>query len=187
MENNVVELKFDRVNEYFEKFKKEYDADYERNKTSRTRTVIPYHMLIRPAVASGMGLIVVFMVHYGFSDIPKINSNDILGALSHMIEILSSWVIPAAALAFIAAFLINIFKVMANSYEITDEYTKTEYYHKIKSRMLNKLRTELHDSITEGMLVFDTTGMIVSPNLSTNENKKIFNEAERRLKEWKTV
>ena len=34
MENNLVELKFDRVNEYFEKFKKEYDAEYERNKTS---------------------------------------------------------------------------------------------------------------------------------------------------------
>lgn len=42
-------------------------------------------------------------------------------------------------------------------------------------------------NITESMLVFDTTGMIVSPNLSTNENKKIFSEAERRLKEWKTV
>lgn len=66
MENNVVELKFDRVNEYFEKFKKEYDAEYERNKTSGTRTIVPYHMLIRPAVASGMGLIVVFMAHYGF-------------------------------------------------------------------------------------------------------------------------
>jgi hypothetical protein len=45
MENNVVELKFDRVNEYFEKFKKEYDAEYERNKTSGTRTIVPYHML----------------------------------------------------------------------------------------------------------------------------------------------
>ena len=54
MENNVVELKFDRVNEYFEKFKKEYDAEYERNKTSGTRTIVPYHMLIRPVVASGM-------------------------------------------------------------------------------------------------------------------------------------
>jgi hypothetical protein len=187
MENNVVELKFDRVNEYFEKFKKEYDAEYERNKTSGTRTIVPYHMLIRPAVASGMGLIVVFMAHYGFSNIPKINSNDISGSLSHMIEILSSWVIPAMALVLIASFLINFVRMMAHSYETTIEYTKNEYYRKIKSRMLNKLRTELHDSITESMLVFDTTGMIVSPNLSTNENKKIFSEAERRLKEWKTV
>lgn len=79
MANNVVELKFDRVNEYFDKFKTEYESEYERNKTSGTRTVVPYHMLIRPAVASGMGLIVVFMAYYGFSGIPKINSNDISG------------------------------------------------------------------------------------------------------------
>lgn len=104
-----------------------------------------------------------------------------------MIEILSSWVIPAMILVLIASFLINFVRMMAHSYETTIEYTKNEYYRKIKSRMLNKLRTELHDSITESMLVFDTTGMIVSPNLSKNENKKIFSEAERRLKEWKTV
>ena len=181
MKNNVVELKFDRVNEYFEKFKKEYDSEYERNKTSGTRTIVPYHMLIRPAVSSGMGLIVVFMAHYGFSNIPKINSNNISGSLSHMIEILSSWVIPAMALVLMASFLINFVRMMTHSYETTIEYTKNEYYRKIKSRMLNKLRTELHDSITESMLVFDTTGMIVSPNLSTNESRKIFGEAEKRL------
>lgn len=146
MENNLVELKFDRVNEYFEKFKKEYDAEYERNKTSGTRTIVPYHMLIRPAVASGMGLIVIFM-----------------------------------ALLLIASFLVNFVRMMAHSYETTIEYTKNEYYRKIKSRMLNKLRTELHDSITENMLIFAKNGLIIGPNLNSNENKKIFGEAERRL------
>lgn len=183
MENNVVELKFDRVNEYFEKFKKEYDDEYERNKTSGTRTIVPYHMLIRPAVASGMGLIVVFMAHYGFSGIPKIKSNDISGALSHMIEILSSWVIPAMALVLIASFLVNFVRMMVHSYETTIEYTKNEYYRKIKSRMLNKLRTELHDSITEDMLIFDKTGLIIGPDLSKKENKKVFSEAERKLEQ----
>ena len=181
MENNLVELKFDRVNEYFEKFKKEYDAEYERNKTSGTRTIVPYHMLIRPAVASGIGLIVVFMAHYGFSNIPKINSNDISGSLSHMIEILSSWVMPAVVLFFIAVFLITIVRVMVNSYEITDEYTKTEYYHKIKPRMLDKLRAELHNSITENMLIFAKNGLIIGPDLNSNESRKIFGEAEKRL------
>lgn len=32
MENNLVELKYDKVNEYFEKFKKKYTNDYEENK-----------------------------------------------------------------------------------------------------------------------------------------------------------
>jgi hypothetical protein len=88
---------------------------------------------------------------------------------------------PAVVLFFIAVFLITIVRVMVNSYEITDEYTKTEYYHKIKPRMLEKLHAELHNSITENMLIFDTNGMIVAPNLSTNESRKIFSEAEKSL------
>lgn len=182
MENNVVKLKFDRVNEYFEKFKKEYDADYEANKEKGTRTVIPYHKLITPIVSSGIVLIAFFMANHVFSVLPKTNSNDISDSSSHMSEILSSWVMPAVVLFFIAVFLITIVRVMVNSYEITDEYTKTEYYHKIKPRMLDKLRTELDNSITESMLIFDTNGMIVAPNLSTNENKRIFGEIERNLK-----
>ena len=171
MENNVVELKFDRVNEYFEKFKKEYDADYEANKEKGTRTVIPYHMLITPTVSSGIILIAFFIANHAFSVLPKTNSNDIL----------SSWVMPAVVLFFIAVFLITIVRVMVNSYEITDEYTKTEYYHKIKPRMLEKLHAELHNSITENMLIFAKNGLAIGPNLNSNESKKIFSEAERRL------
>lgn len=85
------------------------------------------------------------------------------------------------ALVLIASFLINFVRMMVHSYETTIEYTKNEYYRKIKSRMLNKLRTELHDSITESMLIFDTNGMIVAPNLSTNESRKIFGVAEKSL------
>lgn len=98
-----------------------------------------------------------------------------------MIEILSSWVIPAMALVLIASFLINFVRMMAHSYEITDEYTKTEYYHKIKPRMLEKLHAELHNSITENMLIFAKNGLAIGPNLNSNESKKIFSEAERRL------
>lgn len=182
MENNLVELKYDKVNKYFEKFKKEYDAEYERNKTSGTRTIVPYHMLIRPAVASGMGLIVIFMAHYGFSDISKINSNDISGSLSHMIEILSSCVIPAMALVIIASFLINFVRMMVHSYETTIEYTKKEYYNKIKSIMIEQIQSELSNLITEDMLIFDKDSLIIAPNLNTNENIKLFKQIERELK-----
>lgn len=181
MENNLVELKFDRVNEYFEKFKKEYDADYEANKEKGTRTVIPYHKLITPTVSSGIVLIAFFIANHVSSVLPKTNSNDISDSSSHMSEILSSWVMPAVVLFFIAVFLITIVRVMVNSYEITDEYTKTEYYHKIKPRMLDKLRAELHNSITENMLIFDKNGLIIGPDLSKKENKRIFSEAERKL------
>lgn len=181
MENNLVELKFDRVNEYFEKFKKEYDADYEANKEKGTRTVIPYHKLITPTVSSGIVLIAFFIANHVSSVLPKTNSNDISDSSSHMSEILSSWVMPAVVLFFIAVFLITIVRVMVNSYEITDEYTKTEYYHKIKPRMLDKLRAELHNSITENMLIFAKNGLIIGPDLNSNESRKIFGEAEKRL------
>lgn len=183
MENNLVELKFDRVNEYFEKFKKEYDADYEANKEKGTRTVIPYHKLITPIVSSGIVLIAFFIANHVFSVLPKTNSNDISDSSSHMSEILSSWVMPAVVLFFIAVFLITIVRVMVNSYEITDEYTKIEYYHKIKPRMLDKLRAELDNSITENMLIFAKNGLIIGPDLSTNENKKVFSEEERKLEQ----
>lgn len=48
--------------------------------------------------------------------------------------------------------------------------------------MLNEIQTDLTTAITENMLIFDTNGLIVAPNLSTNENKKIFGEIERELK-----
>ena len=181
MENNLVELKFDRVNEYFEKFKKEYDADYEANKEKGTRTVIPYHKLITPTVSSGIVLIAIFIANHVFPVLHKTNSNDISDSSSHMIEILSSWVMPAVVLFFIAVFLITIVRVMVNSYEITDEYTKTEYYHKIKPRMLDKLRAELHNSITENMLIFAKNGLIIGPDLNSNESRKIFSKVERML------
>lgn len=47
--------------------------------------------------------------------------------------------------------------------------------------MLYYVRYNLSYSITENMLIFDKYGMIIGPNLSTNENKKVFSEAERRL------
>ena len=50
--------------------------------------------------------------------------------------------------------------------------------------MLDELRDKLLASITENMLIFDNDGLIVAPNLSTNENKKIFGEVERELKEY---
>jgi len=39
MENNLVELKYDKVNEYFEKFKKKYKEDYKNNMVKTTHYV----------------------------------------------------------------------------------------------------------------------------------------------------
>lgn len=45
MENNLVELKYDRVNDYFEKFKKKYKEEYRNNNTKGTRVRYNYTTL----------------------------------------------------------------------------------------------------------------------------------------------
>ena len=72
--------------------------------------------------------------------------------------------------------------MMSNSYEVPISYTKIDYYNKIKSRMLNEIQTDLSISITEDMLISDSNGLIIAPNLSNNGNKKIFGKVERELK-----
>ena len=46
MENNLVELKYDKVNEYFEKFKKKYTNDYEENKVRGVKIVRNYYSFV---------------------------------------------------------------------------------------------------------------------------------------------
>lgn len=183
MENNLVELKFDRVNEYFERFKKEYTDEYERNKTSGTRKEIPYYSIrdfvVRVVILSFMvGIIITTSLMIKELD-P--NTNNSQSPLVDLANTLQSWIVPVSLIVVLALLLYGVISLFSNSHEITIEYTKNEYYHKIKSKMLNKLHNELHNSITERMLIFDANGMIVAPNLSTNESRKIFGEAEKRL------
>ena len=116
------------------------------------------------------------------SDLPKTNSNDVAGTMYHMYEVLSSWVIPVIILVSLAHLLVTFIRMMSNSYEVPISYTKIDYYNKIKSRMLNEIQTDLNTSITEYMLISDSNGLIVAPNLSTNGYKKVFSEVERKLK-----
>ena len=181
MENNVIEFRYDKVNEYFEKFKQKYADDYKENKIKGTKIVKDYYSLILSPIFM-LGCVGIFYLDSNLS-----NTNISPTRLIDVHRLLITWALPTLAMISIALLMKSFVDFMSGGHEVGIEYTKNEYYRKIKSRMLNKLRTELHDSITESMLVFDTTGMIVSPNLSKNENKKIFREAERRLKEWKTV
>lgn len=182
MENNLVELKYDRINEYFENFKQKYTNNYEKNKTKGYRTVIPYHMLIDPTIMSVISVIAVYVTNTMLSDLPKTNSNDMSGAVYRMYEVVSSWIMPVIVLVSLSHLLVTFIRMMSNCYETPISYKKIDYYNKIKSRMLNEIQTDFNTLITENMLIFDTNGLIVAPNLSTNENKKIFGEIERELK-----
>lgn len=69
MENNLVELKLDRIDRYFEKFKTKYKSHYELNKTNKTHLVLPYQKLIMPTLFGFIGMITFLMTRMMYSQI----------------------------------------------------------------------------------------------------------------------
>ena len=173
MGNNLVELKYDKVNEYFEKFKQKYTNDYEKNKVRGTKIVRNYYSLVSSVIIISICPVILTF---------DFKLPDTVSKTLNFHTLITQWLVPTFLIVGVALLVKSMLEFVRGGHEVEIEYTKNEYYRKIKSRMLNKLRTELHDSITESMLIFDTNGMIVAPNLSTNENKRIFGEIERNLK-----
>lgn len=188
MENNLVELKYDKVNEYFEKFKQKY----KNNNVKRTYVGHNYTSLIiglfmalvplglalfmddimsaiRNSISTGTGTTV--QVDSNASAIPNISD-----------KLIHTWILPVILIIGMVYLLKGVIDFMKGGYEVEVTYTEKEYYAKIKPKMLDELRDKLYSSITDNMLIFDSNGLIVAPNLSTNGNKKIFGEIERELK-----
>lgn len=178
MENNLVELKYDRVNDYFEKFKKKYKEEYRNNKIKGTRVRHNYTTLF-PGV---FALFIVPSLLFLMNDLKPISTS--VSEVWKISQLVNTMITPIVLMVGLALLLLGFVNFMKSSYEIEVTYTKKEYYEKIKTIMLDELRDKLLASITENMLIFDNDGLIVAPNLSTNENKKIFGEVERELKEY---
>lgn len=193
MENNLVELNYDRVNEYFEKFKKKYKEDYKNNNIKRTYVGHNYTSLIIGLFMALLPLgFVLFMddimsaiknsISTGSSTTVQVDSN--ASAFSNISDkLIHTWILPVILIMGMVYLLKGVIDFMRSGHEVEVTYTEKEYYEKIKPRMLEELRDKLHSSIKENMLILDTNGLIIAPNLSTNENKKFFGEIERRLKE----
>lgn len=192
MENNLVELKYDRINEFFDKFKQKYKEEYKNNNVKRTYVARNYSSLIIGMIMSVIPVgIVLFMgeiktairnsIDTGSQATVKIDSStDILSNISD--KLIGTWILPVILIIGTTYLLKGVFDFMRSGHEVEVTYTEKEYYAKIKPRMLDELKDKLYSSITENMLIFDTNGLIIAPNLSTNGNKKIFGEIERNLK-----
>lgn len=183
MENNLVELKLDRIDRYFEKFKTKYKSHYELNKTNKTHLVLPYQKLIMPAFFGFIGMFTFLLTRVMYWQISNFSSSMTLPSFNKaailFLNILS-FVLLGVLSFLIVTYLIDFFK---NIHREAIEYTKKEYYNKIKNIMIKQIQSELSNLITEDMLIFDKYGMIIGPDLSTNENKKIFGEVERKLEQ----
>lgn len=175
MENNVIEFRYDKVNEYFEKFKQKYADDYKENKIKGTKIVKDYYSLILSSIFM-LGCVGIFYLDSNLS-----NTNISPTRLIDVHRLLITWALPTLAMISITFLMKSFVDFMSGGHEVGIEYTKKEYYTKIKSTMLNDLKMTLNNQITEAMLIFDKNGLIIAPNLSTNEAKKIYGEIEKRL------
>lgn len=189
MSNNVVELNHDRVNKFFEDMIIKYETDYENNKTiieeicvSNLKRVLEAILIIFIMIAFCGGLI------WFIESNPNYTKNRIT---DEFIKLIDGRVIRLLAtfVGIILLSLLNIsimksfLEIRSNSETriVTKTLSRKKYFNKIKADMLYYVRYNLSYSITENMLIFDKYGMIIGPNLSTNENKKVFSEAERKL------
>lgn len=189
MGNNLVELNHDRVNKFFEDMIIKYETDYENNKTiteeicvSNLRRVLEAILIIFIMIAFCGGLI------WFIESNPNYTKNRIT---DEFIKLIDGRVIRLLA-TFVGIILLGLLNIsiMKNFLGIrsngetrivTKTLSRKKYFNKIKADMLYYVRYNLSYSITENMLIFDKYGMIIGPNLSTNENKKVFSEAERKL------
>ena len=173
MGNNLVELKYDKVNEYFKKFKQKYTNDYEKNNVRGTKIVRNYYSLVSSVIIISICPVILTF---------DFKLPDTVSKTLNFHTLITQWLVPTFLIVGVALLVKSMLDFVRGGHEVEIEYTKKEYYTKVKSTMLNELKLALNNQITEAMLIFDTNGMIVAPNLSTNENKRIFGEIERNLK-----
>lgn len=189
MGNNLVELYHDRVNKFFEDMIIKYETDYENNKTiteeicvSNLRRVLEAILIIFIMIAFCGGLI------WFIESNPNYTKNRIT---DEFIKLIDGRVIRLLA-TFVGIILLGLLNISimksflgirsnGETRIVTKTLSRKKYFNKIKADMLYYVRYNLSYSITENMLIFDKYGMIIGPNLSTNENKKVFSEAERKL------
>lgn len=189
MGNNLVELNHDRVNKFFEDMIIKYETDYENNKTITEEICVSNLRRVLEAI-----LIIFIMIAFcgGIIWFIKSNPNYTKNRITdEFIKLIDGRVIRLLA-TFVGIILLGLLNIsimksflgMRSNSEtriVTKTLSRKKYFNKIKSDMLYYVRYNLSYSITENMLIFDKYGMIIGPNLSTNENKKVFSEAERRL------
>lgn len=190
MENCLIELKHDRVLKFFAETKKKYEEDYRKHSTEVEPSYIGYiiHHFIDGLIILSAVIGVIFTLHY------LISSSDILYKIFTDAKIVEqSTNENILYIAFVVTSLIPViyfwkrmlirivgpvtFRIPSRKIRVS----KRKYYSEIRKDMIYYVRYNLSYSITEDMLIFDKTGLIIGPDLSKKENKRIFSEAERKL------
>lgn len=191
MSNNLIELKYDRVNKFFDEMIIKYETDYENNKTttekiyvSNVRRVLESILIIFIMIAFCGGLI--WFIKSGSNYTKNEFTDEFIKVIDENVIPL---LVPAFGITFVGLINIRLMKLILGiksnneTRTITKTLSKKKYFAKIKAEMLYYVRCNLNYAIREDMFIFDKYGMIIGPDLSTNENKKVFSEAERKLEQ----
>ena len=189
MSNNLIEFKHDRVKRFFDEMIIKYETEYQNNKTITEKIYVSNLRRVLEAIP-----IILFMIAFCWGLIWFIESNHNYTGhriTDEVIKLAKEGIIPL-----LVTFISVIFAGWANikliramtgtrpsveTREVTKTLSRKKYFAKIKAEMLYYVRWNLNYAIREDMLIFDKYGMIIGPDLSTNENKKVFSEAERKL------
>ena len=191
MENNLVELKFDNVNRFFDELKIKYENEYQNNKTITEKIYVSNLRRVLEAIP-----IILFMIAFCWGLIWFIESKPNYTGhriTDEVIKLAKMGIIPLLVTFISVIFAgwanIKLIRAMTGTRPsaVTREVTKTlsrkKYFSEIRGAMIYYVRWNLNYSIKEDMLIFDKNGLIIGPDLSTNENKKVFSEAERKLEQ----
>ena len=191
MENNLVELKFDNVNRFFDELKIKYENEYQNNKTITEKIYVSNLRRVLEAIP-----IILFMIAFCWGLIWFIESKPNYTGhriTDEVIKLAKEGIIPLLVTIISVIFAgwanIKLIRAMTGTRPsaVTREVTKTlsrkKYFSEIRGAMIYYVRWNLNYSIKEDMLIFDKNGLIIGPDLSTNENKKVFSEAERKLEQ----
>lgn len=191
MENNLVEFKFDNVNRFFDELKIKYENEYQNNKTITEKIYVSNLRRVLEAIP-----IILFMFAFFWGLIWFIeNKPNYTGhrITDEVIKLANEGIIPLL-LTFISVIFagwanIKLIRAMtgtrpsATTREVTKTLSRKKYFSEIRDAMIYYVRWNLNYSIKEDMLIFDKNGLVIGPDLSTNENKKVFSEAERKLEQ----
>lgn len=191
MSNNLIELKHDRVKRFFDEMIIKYETEYQNNKTITEKIYVSNLRRVLEAIP-----IILFMFAFFWSLIWFIeNKPNYTGhrITDEVIKLANEVIIPLL-LTFISVIFagwanIKLIRAMtgtrpsATTREVTKTLSRKKYFSEIRDAMIYYVRWNLNYSIKEDMLIFDKNGLVIGPDLSTNENKKVFSEAERKLEQ----
>jgi hypothetical protein len=193
VENNLVKLNHNRVLKFFEDAKTKYEKDYEEQCTEVQFVNIGrfINIIIDLLFILGIFVCVGFLFYYLIS---SHNDNKLLIFDNKIVEQSNPTKENILYIGYVLLIIIGAtfwLKILMRNTLFSNivigfnsrkkKISKRKYFSEIRKDMIYYVRYNLNYAIREDMLVFDKYGMVIGPDLSTNENKKVFSEAERKL------